>query len=154
VLHHVPQIGQAQREIHRVLRPGGELVIMVYARWSLNYLVSIGLTRRAALLVAYPLSRLGVRPGPGRLADHLGHAKRMGLLRYLRMAEFTHRNTDGPGNPYAMVYDRRRLRRNFPSFRVTRSYKRYLHAPPLPLHRMPGQALAGWHLWVHLEPVK
>jgi SAM-dependent methyltransferase len=155
VLHHVPQIGQAQREIHRVLRPGGELVIMVYARWSLNYLVSVGLLRRAALLVAYPLSRLGVlHPAPGRLADHLGHAERMGLLRYLRMAEFTHRNTDGPANPYAMVYDRRRVRRDFPSFRVTRSYKRYLHAPPLPLHRMPGQALAGWHLWIHLEPVK
>ncbi len=36
VLHHVPEIKQAQREIHRVLRPGGELVIMMYARWSLN----------------------------------------------------------------------------------------------------------------------
>ena len=155
VLHHVPQIQAAQSEIHRVLRPDGELVIMVYARWSLNYLFSIGLIRRAALLAAYPLARLGVlRPGPGMLADHLGHAQRMGLLRYLRMAEFTHRNTDGPGNPYAVAYDRRRVGRNFPSFRVTRSYKRYLHAPPLPLHRMPGQALAGWHLWVHLEPVK
>ena len=41
VLHHVPEIKQAQKEIHRVLRPGGELVIMVYAKWSLNYLVSI-----------------------------------------------------------------------------------------------------------------
>ena len=50
VLHHVPDIKQAQSEIHRVLRPGGELVIMMYARWSLNYLVSIGLDppRRAA----------------------------------------------------------------------------------------------------------
>ncbi len=46
VLHHVPDIGQAQREIHRVLRPGGELVVMLYARWSLNYLVSIGILRQ------------------------------------------------------------------------------------------------------------
>ena len=47
------------KEIHRVLRPGGELVIMMYARWSLNYLVSIGLIRRAALLGAFPLPRPG-----------------------------------------------------------------------------------------------
>jgi ubiquinone/menaquinone biosynthesis C-methylase UbiE len=59
VLHHVPEIKQAQSEIHRVLRPGGELVIMVYARWSLNYLVSIGVVRRAAC------SRLIRSPGLG-----------------------------------------------------------------------------------------
>jgi SAM-dependent methyltransferase len=70
VLHHVPQIEAAQGEIHRVLRPGGELVIMVYARWSLDYLVSIGLIRRAALLAAYPLARAeGLRPAAARLSE-------------------------------------------------------------------------------------
>ncbi len=65
VLHHVPDIKRAQREIHRVLRPGGELVIMMYARWSLNYLMSIGLIRRAALLAAFPLAQAGIlKPGP------------------------------------------------------------------------------------------
>ena len=33
---------------------------MMYARWSLNYLVSIALVRRAALLAAYPLAALGI----------------------------------------------------------------------------------------------
>ncbi len=61
VLHHVPDIEQAQREIHRVLRPGGELVIMMYARRSLNYLVAIGLFRRKAS-AARPLTR---SPGSG-----------------------------------------------------------------------------------------
>ena len=68
VLHHVPEIKQAQSEIHRVLRPGGELVIMMYARWSLNYLVSICVIRRTALLAAYPLARAGILkqlPHPG-----------------------------------------------------------------------------------------
>jgi SAM-dependent methyltransferase len=59
VLHHVPEIRQAQSEIHLVLRPGGELIIMVYARWSLNCLVSIGVIRRATLLAAYPLAWAG-----------------------------------------------------------------------------------------------
>lgn len=155
VLHHVPDIRKAQTEIHRVLRPGGELVVMLYARWSLNYLVSIGLVRRAALLAAVPFARAGVlrsASGHGMLATHLENAARIGLMRYLRLAEFVHYNTDGPDNPYALVYDRRRVERDFPSFEIKRAYKRFMHAPPLPVHRLPGQALLGWHLWVHLRP--
>jgi SAM-dependent methyltransferase len=157
VLHHVPEIKQAQSEIHRVLRPGGELVIMVYARWSLNYLVSISLIRRAVMLIAYPLARLGLlKSGPESgpiMAAHLHNARRMGLFRYLRLAEFVHHNTDGPTNPYALVYDRRRVRKDFPSFRIQRTYKRFMHAPPLPVHGLPGETVMGWHLWVHLAPV-
>ncbi len=155
VLHHVPDIKQAQTEIHRVLRPGGELVVMMYARWSLNYLVSIGLIRRGALLAAFPLARAGLLKTantPPMLAGHLDNAAKTGLFRYLRLDEFIHHNTDGPANPYALVYDRWRVARDFPSFRVTRSYKRFMHAPPLPVRRLPGEAVMGWHLWVHLVP--
>jgi SAM-dependent methyltransferase len=156
VLHHIPDIKRAQQEIHRVLRPGGELVMMVYARWSLNYLVSIALIRRAALLGAYPLAWAGIlkkRASESMLTAHLRNAQRIGLARYLRLREFTHYNTDGPGNPYALVYGRRRVEKHFPSFRITRTYKRFMHAPPLPVHGFPGQSLMGWHFWVHLEPV-
>jgi SAM-dependent methyltransferase len=152
VLHHVPEIQRAEKEIHRVLRPGGELVIMLYARWSLNYLVSISLVRRAALLATFPLARAGVVKPGGKLAGHLDNAAKIGLGRYLRLKEFTHYNTDGPSNPYALVYDRGRIAQDFPSFRITRTYKRYMHAPPLPVHGLPGQTLLGWHLWAHLEP--
>jgi len=156
VLHHVPEIKQAQAEIHRVLRPGGELVIMMYARWSLNYLVSIGLIRRAALLAAFPLAKAGIlKDGEPQstLAAHLGNAREAGLFRYLRLEQFVHHNTDGPANPYALVYDRRRIEQDFPSFRVTRTYKRFMHAPPLPVHRLPGETFMGWHMWAHLQPV-
>jgi SAM-dependent methyltransferase len=153
VLHHVPDIRQAQQEIRRVLRPGGELVIMLYARWSLNYLMSIGLLRRAALLAAAPLASAGIYPSgrsDGMLAAHLANARKQGLFRYLRLSEFVHYNTDGPANPYALVYDRQRVERDFPLFRVARIYKRFMHAPPLPVHGLPGESLMGWHLWVHL----
>jgi SAM-dependent methyltransferase len=158
VLHHVPEIRRAEKEIHRVLRPGGELVIMMYARWSLNYLVSIALIRRAAVLAGYPLASAGViKTGGGTggmLGAHIENARRIGLRQYLRLAEFTHYNTDGPGNPYALVYDRQRIAQDFPSFRLTRTYKRFMHAPPLPVHGLPGQSLLGWHLWAHLKPVE
>jgi SAM-dependent methyltransferase len=155
VLHHVPDIKQAQHEIHRVIRPGGELIIMVYARWSLNYLVSIGLIRRTILLGAFPLARAGILKSDssgGTLAAHLSNAMKIGLFRYLRLSEFVHHNTDGPANPYAVVYDRRRVERDFPSFRVTRIYKRFMHAPPLSVHGLPGETIMGWHLWIHLVP--
>jgi hypothetical protein len=112
--------------------------------------------RRAALLAAYPLARAGILsddPSRGMLAAHLANARERGLARYLRLGEFTHRNTDGPANPYALVYDRRRIERDFPSFRVTRTYKRHMHAPPLPVDRLPGETVMGWHLWAHLEPL-
>jgi len=156
VLHHVPEIVAAGQEIHRVLRPGGELVIMMYARWSLNYLVAISLVRRAALLAAFPLARAGLLradPNGGMLAAHLENARRIGLARYLRLKEFTHHNTDGPANPYALVYDRKAIGRDFPSFRITRTYKRFMHAPPLPVHGLPGGSVMGWHLWAHLSQV-
>jgi hypothetical protein len=79
----------------------------------------------------------------GMLGGHLGNARKMGLFRYLRLKEFTHHNTDGPANPYALVYDRKRIAQDFPSFQVTRTYKRFMHAPPLPVHGLPGQSLLG-----------
>jgi SAM-dependent methyltransferase len=148
VLHHVPDIRAAQREIHRVLKPDGELVIMLYARWSLNYLLSIGVARRLGLMA---LHLTGRRPG-GIYGQHLANARAMGLWRYLRMENFIHRNTDGPLNPYAKVYDLRTVRRDFPDFKVVRSYKRLMHAPPLPVQWLPLQRALGWHLWVHLRP--
>jgi len=151
VLHHIPDIRGAQAEIHRVLRPGGTLVAMVYARRSLNYQVSIRLVRRAVLAVAYPMRSSPVVPRTGMLREHLVNAERVGLRHYLAMDTFTHRNTDGPLNPFARVYSPREVERDFPLFDLVDSYQRYLHAPPLPVHRLPGGDRLGWHLWVHLR---
>jgi SAM-dependent methyltransferase len=150
VLHHVPDILKAQREIRRVLAPGGELIAMLYARWSLNYLVSIALVRRLGLLALY-----AARCDPGGiLGQHLANARQMGLLRYLRMRNFIHRNTDGPLNPYAKVYDLAAVRADFPDFEIVKSYKCFMHAPPLPVGWLPLERILGWHLWVHLRPVE
>jgi 2-polyprenyl-3-methyl-5-hydroxy-6-metoxy-1,4-benzoquinol methylase len=152
VLHHIPDIRAAQDEIHRVLKPSGILVAMLYARASLNYQLSIKILRRAALAAAYPLRHSALlRPSP-LLRQHLDNAEREGLLRYLVIDTFTHHNTDGPHNPYARVYSPREVIREFPSFDLIRCYSRYMHAPPLPVRRLPAQRWLGWHLWVHLQP--
>jgi SAM-dependent methyltransferase len=152
VLHHVPDILRAQEQIHRVLKPGGRLVAMLYARRSLNHDVSIRLVRRGILLGAYPLRRTAVVQRSAMLAQHLSNAERMGLRRYLDLETFTHYNTDGPLNPFARVYDLEDVKRDFPLFKSVNSEKAYLHAPPLPVHRVPGGARRlGWYLWVWMQ---
>ena len=152
VLHHVPDIAGAQAEIRRVLRPEGMLIAMLYARHSLNYQVSIKVVRRLALLGAHVLRRAGVRPRSLMLEQHLANADAAGLRNYLSIDTFTHRNTDGPLNPYARVYSTREVAEDFRDFELVQSYSRYMHAPPLPVHGLPGERWLGWHLWVHLRP--
>jgi SAM-dependent methyltransferase len=151
VLHHIPDVKAAQREIARVLKPDGRLVAMLYARRSLNYLVAISIVRRMAIVALYAV---GAHPG-GIVGGHLANARREGLGRYLKMSNFIHRNTDGPENPYAKVYDLAAVRADFPDFLIERSYQDYMHAPPLPVAPLkPLAGMLGWHLWVHLLPRK
>lgn len=152
VLHHVPDIRRAQAEIHRVLRPGGLLLAMLYARRSLNYQVSIRLVRRALLAAAYPLRHSRFLPRSEMLRQHLDNAEQVGLRSYLELATFTHRNTDGPLNPFARVYSPAEVVRDFPDFDLEASTKRYLYAPLVPVGRLRLlERHLGWHLWVWLH---
>jgi 2-polyprenyl-3-methyl-5-hydroxy-6-metoxy-1,4-benzoquinol methylase len=151
VLDHIPDLEKAQREIARVLKPTGEVVAMLYARRSLNYLVSILIVRRLALAFLYAT---GARRG-GIVGRHLENARKVGLRKYLAKAEFLHRNTNGPDNPYSLVFDAADVRASFPDFDLVRSYQDFMHAPPLPVAALkPLAGLLGWHLWVHLRPRK
>lgn len=150
VLHHVPQIKQASAEIARVLKPNGELIAMLYAKRSINYLLSISLLRRLGLIGAY---LVGAR-GNAMVAEHLGNAKEAGLLNYLSMKNFIHRNTDGPRNPYSKVYMLPEVEKDFPEFTITRTYRSFMHAPPLRVKWLPLASTLGWHLWVHMRPRK
>ena len=152
VLHHIPDIHTAQAEIRRVLKPGGRLIAMVYARNSLNYQLSIRVLRRALLAAAYPLRRTRlVAKAPEMLREHIANAEQVGLRNYLQIDNFTHRSTDGPLNPLARVYSPREVEADFPDFALVEHFTRYMHAPPLPVHGLPGGTLLGWHLWVQLR---
>ena len=147
VLHHVPEIRQGSAEIARVLRPGGRLELMVYAKHSLNYLIAISVVRRIGLAAVY----LTGRPRNELERAHVANAHAQGLVDYLRMENFVHRNTDGPQNPFSRVYTTETLAADFPDFRIVSTRKHFLHAPPL---RIPGEhsgSRMGWHLWATLQ---
>ncbi len=159
VLHHIPDVLTAQKEIARVLKPGGRLIAMLYARRSLNYVLAISMVRRLGLAILV-LGRAkaggmgGVKVG-GMIGGHIARAKQMGLRDYLRMPNFIHGNTDGPFNPYSKVYDLATVHKDFPAFTLETHYQDYMHAPPLPVFWLkPLARVLGWHLWVHLKPRK
>lgn len=148
VLHHIPEIGKAQAEIRRVLNRNGKLIVMLYAKWSLNYLLAIALLRRVGLAGMYVL---GVKAG-GIYSDHLENARKMGLGKYLAMNNFINVSTDGPFNPYSKVYGRSDVEDDFHDFHIIETHKEFMYAPPLPVGWLPLARSLGWHLWVDLRP--
>lgn len=150
VLHHIPEIHKAQAEIARVLRPDGKLIVMLYAKWSLNYLLSIFCLRRLGLLGMYIL---GMK-GSGIYADHLNNAREVGIGNYLAIKNFINVSTDGPFNPYSKVYGRRDIAADFAAFEIVETHNEFMHAPPLPMGWLPLAGVLGWHLWAELKPKK
>lgn len=161
VLHHTPETGKAVREIHRILRPRGRAVVMLYHRGSYNYRVNISVLRRAGahLLKWEPGIKL-VNTLTGEPIDSLRqHAKLLKTEKesYLEPEEFLSQNTDGAGNPLARVYSRREARELFNDFSEVTLKTYFLNKRWLPvignlLPRSLEARLAarwGWHLWIY-----
>lgn len=160
VLHHTPDTAAAVREIHRVLRPGGKAVVMLYHRDSYNYRVNISMLRRAgARLLRWNSGIKLVHLLTGEPEESLReHALQLRTQsEYLNSEEFLSRNTDGAGNPLARVYSRSEARKLFEDFAHVelRTYflnKRWLPVlgPVLPRSLESQMASRwGWHLWIY-----
>ena len=161
VLHHTPDTARAVREVHRVLKPGGRAVVMLYHRDSLNYRLNIGLLRRAgAHLLRTDTGLRLVHRLTGEPIELLReHAARVreDARRYFSPAEFLSQNTDGPGNPLARVYSRAEVRRLFKDFAEVETAVHFLNKRWLPVVGPllpPGvearlAARWGWHLWIY-----
>lgn len=160
VLHHTPDTAGAVREIHRVLRPGGKAMVMLYHRNSYNYRVNISLLRRAGVhLLRWNSGVKLVHRITGEPEESLRqHAIELkSKSAYLSSEEFLSRNTDGAGNPLARVYSRSEARELFKEFAdvETRTYflnKRWLPILGTVLPRSIELQMAsrwGWHLWIY-----
>jgi ubiquinone/menaquinone biosynthesis C-methylase UbiE len=160
VLHHTPDIEAAVREIHRVLKPGGRALVMLYHRGSYNYRVGIRVLRRAGagLLKSEGGIKI-VHRLTGEPIDSLReHAASLRNANGdFSSAELLNQSTDGAGNPLARVYSRREARDLFKDFREVelRAYflnKRFIPLVGNLLPRSIESALAsrwGWHLWIY-----
>ena len=160
VLHHTPDIARAVGEIHRVLRPGGRAVVMLYHRGSYNYRVNISLLRRAGVhLLRWNSGIKFIHLLTGEPQDALReHAQRLRAERaYLSSEEFLSQNTDGPGNPLARVYSRSEGRELFKDFCQVELRTYFLNKRWVPIigNLLPQPVEArladrwGWHLWIY-----
>jgi ubiquinone/menaquinone biosynthesis C-methylase UbiE len=161
VLHHTPDTARAVKEIHRVLKPGGRALVMLYHRDSYNYRIGIRVLRRAGSSLLRSESGIKmINRLTGEPIDSLReHAASLKTSRngYLASDEFLSQSTDGAGNPLARVYSRGEARELFSDFRQVelRAYflnKRFIPVVGLVLPRSVESALAsrwGWHLWIY-----
>lgn len=134
VLHHVPDPDPLVDEAYRVLKPGGEIIIMLYYRYSWQYQVLMRMKRLA-------------------LGSHRGRSQADAV-----------NMVDGTENPLGRVYSDRQARTlvERAGFRVSFSevhqitWRQLLLAPPLaklagallpPAGRTPLRAL-GWNVYV------
>jgi len=163
VLHHTPDTARAVREIHRVLKPGGRAIVMLYHRGSYNYRIGIRVLRRAGarLLKSESVLRIVHRLTAEPIDSLREHARLVkgNTNGYLASDEFLSQSTDGAGNPLARVYSRRETRELFRDFREVdlRAYflnKRFIPLIGSMLPRSVESALAsrwGWHLWIYAK---
>src|SRR5258705_4475553 len=131
VLQHIPEGQRAVAEIHRVLKPGGEFLLMLYNRTSINYALEIKFLRKLGL-------RLLRLPGMIPLLARLG-LPRAKLQRHLQIylergspseEEWLGRNTNGPDYPYCRVYDAHEARQLLAGFGILFPRIPFFYHPP------------------------
>src|ERR1043166_1106156 len=160
VLHHTPDINASVHEIHRVIRPGGCAIVMLYHRGSYNYRIGIRLLRRAgAGLLKSDAGIKLINVLTGEPVDALQErAAIMGSTNDEMSADqLLNESTDGAGNPLARVYSRREARELFKDFAKVELCAYFLNKRFIPiignlLPRAVESALAsrwGWHLWIY-----
>jgi SAM-dependent methyltransferase len=158
VLHHTPDTATAVREIHRILKPGGRAMVMLYHRGSYNYRIGIRVLRRAGAGLLKSESGIKVvHTLTGEPIDSLREHAQLAKSNGGSSDDFLSQSTDGAGNPLARVYSRREARELFKDFRQVELRAYFLNKRFIPLignllPRSIESALAarwGWHLWIY-----
>lgn len=131
VLHHTENPNKAFEEVYRVLKPGGNAILMLYHKNSFNYYIRImGFMRLRLLLKIFkektiPLKNhaeltntiQGIR---GNSNNKIWDIHYQNFLKdgwkYLMSNNFIHHCTDGPECPFAYVYTKDDIKRQLNMF--------------------------------------
>jgi len=171
VIHHTPHPLIAIREIHRVLKPNGKCLIMLYHKNSFNYYFRImGYMRLRVLFKCLSLykhwdsDREKIIENP-MLSLQASNKKQIWNIhytnflkegwKYFRTSNFVHHCTDGPDCPYAYVFTKSDVRKIFSMFKeidmkVAHFPLRKYHFTgwvPLSVEKFIAPKI-GWHLLV------
>ena len=163
VLHHTPDTPRTIREIHRVLSPGGQAVVMLYYHDSFNYHVNIRIVRRLRVLLLR--TELGIKLAQRLFGesekDLRRHAEliRRDLHSYLEIQNLLNRNTDGPDNPLSQVFSKKSAEHMFRQFKNVKLSIMFWNPNWLPgIGRLLPPAVEdwlashwGWHLWIYAQ---
>ena len=161
VIHHSPKIDIIVNEIHRILKPGGRAIVMLYHKNSFNYYVSIGIIRRLGLflLIPFPFLSKFLQKLSGedhqRITEHRKNLLTEGI-QYLSMKNFIHRSTDGPFNLHSSVWNKTTVKKLFNVFSTVETNIHFLNQRHLLglqhlISKSFKQKLSnkyGWHLWI------
>lgn len=160
VLHHTPDTQRAIDEVHRVLKPDGTAMIMLYHKNSYNYWINIMTMRRIGVrLLGFDWGPRFVHRLTGEDEDRLRELQkqyRSNAKRLLSTQEFLNQNTDGAGNPLARVYTRSQALKMFTKFKGAAAEAHFLHKKwmpvigrilPIAVERRLARIM-GWHLWI------
>lgn len=115
----IPDLDKAMEEIYRVLKPGGEVVGLLYNRSSINYHIEIMFLRklfRYLLVIPGALRFLQLLGLPGDKLE--GHLKLFKNKKKMSDQEWLSRNTDGPDNPFICVQDAKEANKLFSRFEI------------------------------------
>ncbi len=168
VLHHTPDTQAAIDEVFRVLKPGGEAIVMLYHKGSFNYHVRILAWMRLRLLWKI-LTRAGRwKSDRSKAADAVlegvrgNQSNRVWEIHYrnfltrgwgyLKAKNFVHHCADGPECPIAHAFSKREVSKLFNRFQEVRMavahfpVKRYFRWFPLKAEQFLASHL-GWYLF-------
>lgn len=120
VIHHTPDTDRVVKEIYRVLKPGGQVTVMIYNKNSVFYRVNLMIFGVAKYCI--------IKTIPKRITDSVFRSndparrlkQSLDNIRWSQISDIVLRFSDGHYNPHTKVYGRKEASGLFSQFKDVR----------------------------------